>query len=1275
MKINKNNIIKEKGLESIFQISILIIATFAFAYFVYQGSGLVDELIEEIDEMLPSASAQENDALYCCPETKDNAICQNVLGLEYAERCSISNPPAPATCDQLPSCEIGCCFDEQNGLCSPNSPKGKCKANRGEWSADSSCNTVSECDRGCCIINNNPQFLTEAGCKKQARDRGMDWKEEYFHSNILTEPECLYTQSLEAEGACIIEGENRERTCEYVTGSECRNMIGVEEARVNFREGLLCSNPILETNCEPTEQTTCVEGKDEVYFVDSCGNIANIYDARFVRDIDYWKTKISKQDSCNKGESNAESRECGNCNKLLGSYCELGGNTQHGDYYCKDMDCRDENGNKRKHGESWCYYEGAVGGGKDVVGSRHFVRRCVDGEVKTEPCSDYRNAICVQGETELPDNEGVFQSASCRPNMWQMCNQKNIESAEAKENKDENYNLTKECIDNPDCELTQVRIANKFKFDFCTPKYPPGFNIKSETNMEMNSKLCGLATQECVVVYKKNWRGKWKCKINCDCEDRFLQEMHDLCIKLGDCGGYVNIEGEITEDGFSITGHKAESQLQRFDLRQYREFARTVAGQFAEPGNLSQIMAETGQVMPEGVSEEELISMEAEKMMKTMGAFGSVMGAASSYMGWGVITSAINAGNVGWTTLLSGKAGVAGFLYGLEGLVGAFGAAAIGTAIGGAIGYFLGGFLGLENEGLMAITLAGAIGGALIGISTFIEGGFVAGLAGPWGLAGIAIAIVVGVWTAITGWGKTKKKIMKFTCSPWQPPAGGSDCDKCNKDFEDLGIPCSRYRCQSLGAACEFVNEGTGEEDCIWNNPNDVSAPVIKPWQEILSEGYKYTQSNSRGVQIRTNDNSCIPEFTPVLFGVQTDEPAQCKISFDSGKSYSEMESHFGESSIYKQNHTNAFNMPSAEAFLSQFDEEDRPEYIHLLDKLGEVNMNVKCRDYNGNENPVDYRINFCVKPGADNRAPWITKTDPESPVYLAYEQTEQKLDVYVNEPATCKYSNRNQDYELMENSMECQTDLADMKAYGWPCNTTLTNLDQQDKIYIKCMDQPWLIGTVNESNRNAMQTSDSLAVIEFIKTETPLKITSIKPEKDKIIFAESQPTTIELEVETSGGVENGKSECKYKFSEEGNYIQMFNTFDDIHTTSWNQIVRGDYNVYVKCKDIANNIALNETSFIVDVDETAPNVIRVYNDYGDLKIITNEDAVCYFGDENCDFAIEEGHEMSHYGEYDIEHTIDWNEDYTYFIKCQDKCNNYISGCSIIVRPYYKEEWI
>ena len=41
-----------------------------------------------------------------------------------------------------------------------------------------------------------------------------------------------------------------------------------------------------------TKETTCIEGKDEVYFKDSCGNIANIYDSSKINDKGYWNKVI-----------------------------------------------------------------------------------------------------------------------------------------------------------------------------------------------------------------------------------------------------------------------------------------------------------------------------------------------------------------------------------------------------------------------------------------------------------------------------------------------------------------------------------------------------------------------------------------------------------------------------------------------------------------------------------------------------------------------------------------------------------------------------------------------------------------------------------------------------------------------------------------------------------------------------------------------------------------------------------------------------------------------
>ena len=139
---------------------------------------------------------------------------------------------------------------------------------------------------------------------------------------------------------------------------------------------------------------------------------------------------------------------CGNCNFLAGSSCGSKTATEKLDdslqnVVCKDLSC-DENkdGTKeRSHGESWCEYQGAIGveGGRsvDTPGSRYFRKTCAYGEVRTDPCADFRNEVCV--ENKLTEGGKSFSSAACRINRWQQCIEYNTKGGLG------------ECSENPDC--------------------------------------------------------------------------------------------------------------------------------------------------------------------------------------------------------------------------------------------------------------------------------------------------------------------------------------------------------------------------------------------------------------------------------------------------------------------------------------------------------------------------------------------------------------------------------------------------------------------------------------------------------------------------------------------------------------------------------------------------------------------------------------------------------------------------------------------------------
>jgi len=110
-------------------------------------------------------------------------------------------------------------------------------------------------------------------------------------------------------------------------------------------------------------------------------------------------------------------------------------------------------------------------------------------------------------------------------------------------------------------------------------------------------------------------------------------------------------------------------------------------------------------------------------------------------------------------------------------------------------------------------------------------------------------------------------------------------------------------------------------------------------------------------------------------------------------------------------------------------------------------------------------------------------------------------------------------------------------------------------------------------------------------------------------------------------------------------------------------MITGDYVIYVKCVDIAGNIATAETSFSLEIDTKTPKVIRAYSSSGILHIITDEDSECAYSTKSCNFIYDNETKMDGYGK---EHTTSIISGKTYYIKCKDLYNNLPGGCSIKV---------
>lgn len=480
----------------------------------------------------------------CCEKTNTGALCQNVL----AGECASDSRQVPTSCESTSFCKVGTCYDSSEGTCLDNTPELVCNQEGGVWSEEA----PPQCELGCCVLGDQAAFVSLVRCKKLSATLGLETN---YDTSIRSELQCVQQVQQQEKGACVYEFEF-EKTCKFTTRSECESSTETSSESVsggNFYAGKLCSAEELGTNCGPTTKTECVLGKDAVYFIDSCGNPANIYDSSKVNDAEYWTNVKDKSESCGFGSSNAGNPNCGTCDYLQGSICRsesaagvtVTGKPVYGDFICADLNCIDDQGEKRTHGESWCAYEdyGITDSGGSSVGSRAFKNICVNGEVVLEQCADFRAEVCVQGEIN------GFSQAACRVNRWQDC------VAQIDQQSCEN-------LDKRDCrweEGISLQLANTSNSGSCLPNYAPGLNFWDDLETQ---DICSQGNAVCYVQFEKGLFGGEECVDNCDClTDDWEKQRADVCTALGDCGPAYNWIGQKGYDkGYKVTSEIVEAE-------------------------------------------------------------------------------------------------------------------------------------------------------------------------------------------------------------------------------------------------------------------------------------------------------------------------------------------------------------------------------------------------------------------------------------------------------------------------------------------------------------------------------------------------------------------------------------------------------------------------------------------------------------------------------------------------------------------------------------------
>ena len=559
--------------------------------------------------ILLASFANAVETTVCCEKTTYGAWCQN----NVPSKCDTSFNPlmksayrtTPTSCDATSYCREGCCYDSQEGVCMENTPQLICQQNNGTWADSASCE-IPQCKLGCCILDNQAAFVTLVRCKKLSGFYGVQTN---FRTDIKSEPACIAVAQAQDRGACVFE-ESFVKTCKFTTRGECSSLVekmtNNATGNITFYKDYLCSAEELGTNCGPTEKTTCVPGKDEIYFQDSCGNPANIYDASRLKDKAYWKKVIQKKDSCGSSSANgnANSQSCGNCDYYKGSFCRQYDKSKdkrpsYGDNICRDLNCKNTvDGNDYRHGESWCVYDDGTGQGKDPAGSRHWKHVCIAGEEIVEPCDDFRQSVCIQDKIET--EKGTFQQAGCAANKWENCitfktkeNCENINKGDCRwidgvigsailgnvqqgttqqtgayqpntfgSNQQStisgttgtgNAVLTGDASqDSSDSSGKDTEVVT-LKGGVCVPDVPPGLKFWTE----QAAGQCSMGNAQCQVEYETKGifgGSKPKCIKNCECEsEEWKKKNEEICKSLGDCTGTEGVY-KYLQEGFGVSG-------------------------------------------------------------------------------------------------------------------------------------------------------------------------------------------------------------------------------------------------------------------------------------------------------------------------------------------------------------------------------------------------------------------------------------------------------------------------------------------------------------------------------------------------------------------------------------------------------------------------------------------------------------------------------------------------------------------------------------------------
>jgi len=1287
---------KSKSIISIFELTLIILSIVAFAYFVSTDLPDVFEKENSIIQylarpLIPMVSAIEFPS-GCCKETVNGATCQDML---LSDKLLCKTNLIGTRCNTVSECQKGCCYSENSGLCSFNAPKEKCISNGDQWNPDQTCN-IPQCKMGCCVIGDNVAMMTTGECSLTAQQYEM----EKVFKPLDSKGTCdTYSGSTEM-GACLFKSDDysTKKGCMFTTKAKCLNS-GRE-----FKQGYLCTSPELNTSCAKTTKTSCFDGTDGVYFIDSCGNKANIYNSARATDNNYWDTIILPENSCS-----GSPEICGNCEYSSGSICTRyisGMNVAKptlGNYVCKNLNC--ENG--KKQGDSWCITDSDnVSQVGYALGTRSYMASCFEGEVRIEGCADFNQEICIENKAEVAGSTEAY----CIINDWRSC---------LGANDFDNYNAIKvECDKLPQCIMFNEIPGNEkyiglpgFKENVtngeqgkagrvgedsnpyvaqCVPRFTPGYqfwNTVTYLNLEKSKKqigsnadygggkdetdaICSLGTFTCISHIiteaplspsKKRYDAENpECNMQAVSQSNqkvslMMEALNEKCRKLGSCGIQYNTIGEVSGTaGFEVErlyiDEKGKSHP-NYTSEGYNvqgNYIQDILSDKQKPLILGSIetLTELTEFSNQGAVfdgyETILPSGELPDGQKVplTTLASEAMSAISQSAKEGKKEAKEEIRKTAWSHM---AAQIPAF-FGMSGSAMTGPAASLTDMVFGYLGLYIGKQVGKKMGYSPGKTTA--LSNVIVEVIKLFTG-----TANMW-IPGY------GIYQAFQSGVDHEYYITEFQCKAIYPTSDNK-CNVCNEDVR----PCSEFKCRSLGENCRYFVENGEIGYCA--EYLDIWSAKISPWNEILDPKNKYTNISSSGFKIISNKTGSneVEAWKTLKFGIVTDEQAICKLDTNHSKKFEDMQYTMVSDRNYETGKVDGIHhwivvSPHTVIGKSELDKGITTPPM----KEGNNEYYIICQNFAGSVNGAPYIVTVKQAEEPDLTPADVVRTSPEDNSLLAYNSTDIPFALFLDEPAECKYSLEYDynTYEEMPNEFTCITE-KERSVYGeWQCITDLANVTPLTKVFVKCKDQPELVETdihVRNVNRQSF-------AYEFSICQEGLEINSVEP--SGILEVNKSRETI-LKVSTSGCVNYGEANCAYRMPEFGNtYSSFWDTGDSLHSQPLTDLTAGEKKIDIECVDIAGNSANASINFTVFYDDSAPKIIRAYGEGDRIVIETDEEANCGVSTNEtnaCDFNIT----GSTFIKKHAINIADKSKKQTLYIRCEDNKGNSAAGCTEVIK--------